>query len=127
MLTGIDVSSYQPGTFDTTGLSFAFTKVTEGLSYVNPEWTTQRATMTAAGLVRGFYHYPHIANDPIAEADHFLSQLSLAPGDILCLDWEWYGQSVTNQQALDYRAKWIPYVQSKAPGHRVVLYADRNN
>lgn len=126
MLQGIDVSSYQSSSPDTSGLSFMFIKVTEGLTYVNPDWVAQRQDARDHGLVNGFYHYPHIANDAIAEADHFLSQINLVQGDVLCLDWEWYGQTVTNQQALAYRAKFVPYVQSKAPGHKVILYCDRS-
>lgn len=127
MLKGIDVSSYQPGAYSTTGLDFVFIKVTEGLTYVNPRWVAQRGTARAAGLVTGFYHYPHIANSPQSEANHFLSQIKLEPGDILCLDWEWYGQTVSDQQARDYKDTFISYLRDKAPGHRIVTYSDVNN
>ncbi|RLU85895.1 hydrolase [Streptomyces griseocarneus] len=127
MLHGIDVSSYQPSDYDTDGLDFVFIKVTEGLSYVNPEWVEQRQTARDAGLVTGFYHYPHIANDPTDEAEHFLDQINLVPGDILVLDWEWYGQSVAPEQARAYRAEWLAYVKAAAPGHRVGIYSDLNN
>ncbi|MGW3195203.1 glycoside hydrolase family 25 protein [Streptomyces sp. NPDC001118] len=127
MLTGIDVSSYQSTSYSTAGLSFVGIKVSEGLSYVNSKWVAQRATARAAGLVTIFYHYPHIANSPAAEADYFLAQINLVAGDVLCLDWEWYGQSVTDQQARDYKTAWLAYVKAKAPGHRVIVYADRNN
>lgn len=127
MLKGIDVSSYQSSSYSTTGLSWVGIKVTEGLSYVNPKWVAQRATARAAGLVTIFYHYPHVANSPAAEADYFLSQISLVPGDVLCLDWEWYGQTATDQQARDYKDVWIARVRAKAPGHKVIVYADRNS
>ncbi len=127
MLQGIDVSSYQPENYPTAGLSFVFIKVTEGLSYTNPKWVAQRATARAAGLVTGFYHYPHIANSATAEADFFLSRINLAPGDVLCLDWEWYGQSVSDQQARDYKDAFIARVRSQAPGHRIVAYSDVSN
>jgi hypothetical protein len=127
MLKGIDVSSYQDTSYSTGGLSFVGIKVTEGLTYVNPKWVGQRATARAAGLVTIFYHYPHVANSPAAEADHFLSQINLTAGDVLCLDWEWYGQTVTNQQARDYKTAWLAYVKAKVPGHRVIVYVDRTN
>lgn len=123
---GVDVSSYQSTSYSTTGLAFVGIKVTEGLSYVNPKWTGQRATARAAGLVAIFYHYPHVTNSPAAEADYFLSQISLAAGDVLCLDWEWYGQNVTNAQARAYKSAWLAYTKAKAPGHRVILYCDRS-
>ncbi|MER5694965.1 glycoside hydrolase family 25 protein [Streptomyces mirabilis] len=127
MLKGIDVSSYQSSTYSTTGLAFVGIKVTEGLSYVNPKWTAQRATARAAGLVTIFYHYPHVSNSPTAEADHFLSQINLTAGDVLCLDWEWYGQTVTSQQARDYKDAWLAHVKARAPGHKVGIYSDTSS
>ncbi|MET9073821.1 GH25 family lysozyme [Streptomyces sp. NPDC004232] len=127
MLKGIDVSSYQSSSYSTTGLSFVGIKVTEGLGYVNSKWVAQRATARSAGLVTIFYHYPHIANSASAEADYFLAQINLAPGDIICLDWEWYGQSVTDAQARAYKDAWISRVRAKAPGHKVIVYCDRNS
>lgn len=124
---GQDWASYQSATSDTSGLSFVFVKVTEGLGYTSPVWVSQRNHAKANGLVVGFYHYPHIANDPIAEADYFLKQINLAAGDILCLDWEWYGQSVSDAQARAYKTAWLARVRAKAPGHRVGVYADRTN
>ena len=127
MLKGIDVSSYQATNYSTTGLSFVGIKLTEGLSYVNSKWVAQRATARAAGLVTIFYHYPHVANSPAAEADYFLSQINLAAGDVLCLDWEWYGQTATDQQARDYKDVWLARVKAKAPGHKVGVYSDTGN
>jgi hypothetical protein len=124
---GVDVSSYQAVGYSTTGLSFVFVKVTEGLGYVNPKWTGQRATARKAKLATGFYHYPHIANSPTAEADRFLAQIKLVKGDMLALDWEWYGQSVTNARARAYKKTWLAHVKAKAPGHKVGLYVDRSN
>ncbi|AEW97019.1 MULTISPECIES: glycoside hydrolase family 25 protein [Streptomycetaceae] len=127
MLNGIDVSSYQPTDYSASGLAFVFIKVTEGMSYVNPKWVAQRATARKAGIVTGFYHYPHIANSAVTEADHFLKQLELADGDVLCLDWEWYGQNVSDADARTYKDSWLRHVKEKCPGHRVILYCDRNN
>ena len=126
MLKGIDVSSYQSISYSTTGLAFVGIKVTQGVTYVNPNWVGQRATARQAGLVPIFYHYPNITNSPAAEADHFLGQIKLEPGDVLCLDWEWYGQNVTNTQARAYKTAWLAYVKAKVPGHRVILYCDRS-
>jgi hypothetical protein len=124
---GQDWASYQSAQPDTSGLSFVFVKVTEGLGYTSPVWVSQRDHAKANGLVVGFYHYPHIANDPVAEADFFLRQINLAPGDLLVLDWEWYGQNVSNDTARAYKTAWLARVKASAPGHRVGVYADRNN
>ena len=128
MLQGIDVSSYQSATPDVRGLDFVFIKVTEGLSYVNPEWQSQATDARTAGCLVGLYHYPHIANSATAEASYFLRQIgsSLQPGDVLILDWEWYGQSVTDQQARDYKTAFLAELKSSRPAHRRVLYCDRS-
>ena len=63
----------------------------------------------------------------LQDRDRFLAQINLVPGDILCLDWEWYGQDVSDAQARDYKDAWLDHVRSQAPGHRTVLYCDRNN
>jgi hypothetical protein len=124
---GQDWASYQPAQPDTSGLSFAFVKVTEGLSYINPKWVAQRDHAKANGLVWGAYAYPHMGNDPKAEADYFLSQVAWQPGDLVVLDWEGYdpanaGVSKATQAA--YKDTWLRYVKSKLPNNRVGVYAN---
>lgn len=124
---GQDWASYQSATPDTTGLSFAFVKVTEGLSYINPRWAAQRDHAKANGLVWGAYHYPHMANSPQAEADYFLRQVAWQPGDLIVLDWEGYDAANANvskaTQAV-YKEQWLRYVKGKLPHNRVGMYAN---
>ncbi|MFK0297339.1 GH25 family lysozyme, partial [Streptomyces sp. NPDC090442] len=54
---GIDVSSYQPSTYNTNGRDFVFVKATEGTSYINPRQSAQAAQARRNGLVVGFYHF----------------------------------------------------------------------
>ncbi|MHB9857601.1 glycoside hydrolase family 25 protein [Streptomyces sp. YIM S03343] len=127
MLKGIDVSAYQPATYDVTGLDFVFTKISEGLSYINPRWAQQRDHAKSEGLVWGAYHYPHMANDPRAEADYFLRQVAWQPGDIIVLDWEGYdtaNKGVSKARQIAYRDAWLTYVKGKMPGHRVGMYCN---
>lgn len=127
MIQGQDWSSFQSSTPSTNGLDFVFIKVTEGLSYINPRWVAQRDHAKAAGLVWGAYHYPHMANDPVTEADYFLKQVAWQPGDIIVLDWEGYdpaNQNVPKARQLAYRDAWLAYVQGKMPGHRVGMYCN---
>jgi hypothetical protein len=124
---GQDWASYQSATPDTSGLSFAFVKVTEGLSYVNPKWVSQRDHAKADGLVWGGYAYPHMANDPRAEADFFLSQVAWKPGDMAVLDWEGYDQAnqgVSNATKRTYKDAWLRYVKSRLPNNPVGLYVN---
>jgi hypothetical protein len=122
---GQDWSSYQAAQPDTTGLAFAFVKVTEGLSYTNPKWQAQRDHAKAHGLVWGAYHYPHMANSPEAEADYFLSKIAWQPGDLIVLDWEGYdaaNKGVSRARQRQYKDQWLAYVRARMPGHRVGTY-----
>ncbi len=90
---GIDVASYQgypswPRVRD-TGLSFAFTKATEGTTYTNPYFATNWGRMKAARLVRGAYHYGRPGTDPVAQANFFVDTVRPVAGDLqLVLDIE---------------------------------------
>jgi hypothetical protein len=120
VIKGYDVSGFQPGVFPTAGIDFVVIKITEGISYLNPEWIAQRETATAAGLVQGFYHFGRPSSEITAQADYFLSQIKLRPGDFIAFDWEDAGVSDTDKDA------WISYVQHRVPGHRVLLYCNRD-
>lgn len=127
LIKGQDWSGYQVAHPSTDGLDFAFTKVTEGLSYINPHWTDQRDWAKSHGLVWGAYHYPHMGNNPIAEADYFLKQVAWKPGDIIVLDWEGYdsaNRNVSKATQRVYRDKWLAYVKGKMPGHKVGIYCN---
>jgi hypothetical protein len=116
MIEGYDVAGYQPVDFNTAGTDFVCIKITEGLTYTNPNWVGQRATARGAGLVTGFYHFAR-PGSMTAQADYFLSKINLAPGDWLAFDWEDSG--VTSAQ----KDQWIKYVQA-ATGRKVVLYCN---
>ena len=124
---GQDWASYQSAMPDTSGLSFAFTKVTEGTGYVSPVWVQQRDHAKAAGLVWGGYHYPHMGNSVQAEADFFLSQVNWLPGDLVVLDWEGYdasNQAVSLNDQRAYKESWLRYVKGKLPHNPVGMYCN---
>ncbi|MGE5626666.1 MAG: GH25 family lysozyme [Solirubrobacterales bacterium] len=78
-MKGIDISSSQGNVnFDyvkNAGYEVVYIKATEGLSYINPYLNSSYKGANAAGLKIGFYHFLR-ANDPIAEAQHFLQAVS---------------------------------------------------
>ncbi|MFD8805552.1 glycoside hydrolase family 25 protein [Streptomyces sp. NPDC059597] len=127
MIHGIDVSAYQPETYSTAGLDFVIVKATEGLSYTNPRLAAQTQRARDAGLVVGFYHYPHMVNSPQAEADYFLAHAPIRPGDVIVFDWEGYdtaNKGVPRARQVAYRDAWLAYVKGKLPGHRVGMYCN---
>lgn len=120
---GVDVSAYQPINFalttpgDGKPVSFVIIKITEGMTVLNSKWTAQRQWARDHGLSVGFYHFAR-PGSMVDQADRFLNQVALQPGDHLWFDWEDAGVSCAQKDA------WISYVQGRAPGHRVGLYCN---
>ncbi|KOV61675.1 glycoside hydrolase family 25 protein [Streptomyces sp. MMG1121] len=123
MLRGIDVSAYQSSSYDTSGLSFAFIKATEGHSYVNPHATAQAKTARDADLVVGFYHFLWPGN-LTAQAEHFVTAAPSRAGDILAVDWETTGDGTHASNA--EKDAFLKKVKSLRPTHRVILYCNRD-
>ncbi|MGW7001446.1 glycoside hydrolase family 25 protein [Streptomyces sp. NPDC054933] len=118
MIQGVDVSSYQPSDFSTSGLSFAFTKATEGTGYINPVQAAQAATARNAGLVVGFYHYLNSSASMQAQAQYFVTNADSQAGDILACDWEETSVSGAEKDAF------LSAVKGLRPTHRLVLYCN---
>src|SRR5215471_14990910 len=83
---GIDVSHFQ-GKVDwnrvkAAGMAFAFAKATEGTTNNDAMFATNWPAIKNAGLLRGAYHFFRASQDAAGQADHFLSRLSLAAGDL---------------------------------------------
>jgi hypothetical protein len=116
---GIDVAGYQSSDYATSGLDFVFVKATEGHSYTNPKHAAQVATARAADLVVGHYHFAR-SGSMSAQADYFLAHAGAKPGDVLAFDWEDTAVSGAEKDT------WLRYVLGKAPGHRLVLYSNRD-
>lgn len=82
LLPGIDISHYQ-GTINWPsvaggGYKFAFMKATQGTTYVDPTFATNRANAVAAGVMVGFYDFCEVsttASDGATEANHFLATI----------------------------------------------------
>lgn len=88
---GIDVSSYQGAIYwpgvkqmkaDTSSLSFAFIKATEGLNDVDKRFAYNWDEARKAGLVRGAYHYFLATKSGKKQAENFLKNVPLLPGDL---------------------------------------------
>ncbi|GAA1256460.1 hypothetical protein GCM10009677_03260 [Sphaerisporangium rubeum] len=113
---GQDVSNYQPQhDWETSPAQFGIIKATEGTTFRDAAFARHWQALAKKGIVRGAYHYGHPANDPIAEADHFLSVVNsqpAAPGDLLTLDLETTdGRSVAEVNA--WAKTWLSYVKAK--------------
>lgn len=83
---GIDVSHYS-GAVDwlqvmAGGNSFAFAKATEGVDYTDPAFATNWANMKTANITRGAYHFYVVDDDPGQQAQNFIQNVILSPGDL---------------------------------------------
>jgi len=122
---GIDVSHFQ-GAVDwqqvaKAGMSFAFAKATEGITYVDPQFATNWDGIQAAGLLRGAYHFFEANDDAAAQAQHFLATVQLAPGDLPpVLDVETTA-GVSDAQIWSGVATWLQVVE-QATGRQPILY-----
>ena len=126
---GIDVSHFQ-GTVDWSkvhgaGKTFAFVKATEGIDLLDSQFATNWEGTQAAGLVRGAYHFFQPGDDPITQAEFFMSNVELAPGDLApVLDVELSsGVDATTLQA--NIKTWLETVET-AYGVTPILYTDVN-
>jgi lysozyme len=99
MIRGIDVSNHQGqinwNAVPASGIQFAIAKASEGVTFIDRWFGRNWTEMKRIGLVRGAYHYALPSrNDPIQEADFFLSRVdnpevaTLEPGDLVALDME---------------------------------------
>lgn len=122
---GIDVSHFQ-GTVDwrqvaQAGMSFAFAKATEGITYLDPQFTNNWSGIQAAGLLRGAYHFFEANDDATAQAKQFLSKVQLGAGDLPpVLDVETTA-GVGNSQIWTGVATWLQVVEQET-GRQPILY-----
>ncbi len=151
-LMGVDVSRYQ-GTINWTsaknnGVAFAFAKATEGVDYIDPQFTNNMNNARLAGVPIGPYHFARpdsgvgsvsdpVKQDAINEANDFVDAIKPYydnhPGAYLApvLDVESLpfptGTSTTTQRA--YLSAWVKdfnsVVQSRL-GLDVIIYTGGN-
>lgn len=76
---GIDVSRWNGDLLQAVSkrdlLSFVICKATQGKSYVDPDFHTNWNLITEKGLIRGAYHFYDASQDPIDQAEHFVTTL----------------------------------------------------
>lgn len=130
---GIDVSHHQ-GNVDwnkvkAAGNGFAFAKATESVSYIDPMFKTNWDGMQQAGIIRGAYHFYQATQDPVEQANHFLSVLNdngfgdddLPP--VLDLEDRPGAAQIGSARLITDVTTWLETV-SEATGRIPIIYAD---
>jgi GH25 family lysozyme M1 (1,4-beta-N-acetylmuramidase) len=129
---GIDVSQYQQAIdwpqVAGAGKRFAVMRATLGQTYLDPMYATNHAGARAAGLQVTAYHFATPATSPgdaVLEADWFLQNAALLPGDLVpALDLEQTGGlSATDLQA--WVGAWLGEVYARL-GVRPMIYTSPN-
>lgn len=122
-ITGVDVSSHQPGWRPAASDSFVFVKATENTDYANPERHNQLDAARAKGLAVGHYHYLH-PGAAKRQAAWFVSKADIRAGEILWLDWE---NTDDGHPSVDDAAEFIAEVKRLRPRNKVGLYCNRSD
>lgn len=125
-LNGIDTASYQAGLEPgRVPMDFNIVKATQGVSYVNPDFTRMASATLAAEKLLGIYHYAG-GNDPVKEADYFLAHIPGYIGKaILCLDWEGMQNPKFGKDDVNWCKKFCDRVYEKT-GVRCFVYTSKS-
>jgi lysozyme len=115
---GIDISHYQ-GEFNfvqaaAEGNKFCFVKATEGTHYVDYQFKRNWAEGPRNGLLVGAYHFFRPEEDPLTQAQHFMSVVGPSRiGDLPCvLDLEARGH-VRLSQLMAGVKQWLEFVHEQ--------------
>jgi len=88
---GIDISHHQMdiswnevASIDVKGvrIQFAFIKATEGITRQDQHFSRNWRKCKSAGLIRGAYHFYYPTRDAKQQAENFIKQVDLLPGDL---------------------------------------------
>ncbi|WP_066944482.1 glycoside hydrolase family 25 protein [Microtetraspora fusca] len=128
LIYGEDISNHEPDhDWNASPAKFGIIKATEGLTFRDATFARNWKQLDEKGIVRGAYHFAHPANDPIAEAKHFLAVVNAQPskqGDLLVLDLEATdGMSVAHVNK--WAKTWLAYVKAKT-GATPMVYSGWN-
>lgn len=124
-----DISSYQPNVdwhaMQSSGTQAIYVKASEGVTWNDLTFISHVQGAHSAGISVGAYHFAHPeANDPIAEAKHFVSVLQQTPTDlmpVLDLESPTSPGMLTGAQITAWAKSFIDYVQAQT-GRKVMLY-----
>ena len=86
-ISGIDVSHYQGGIdwedIEKQGVEFAYIKATEGSSYVDECYESNRKKAEETGIHIGFYHFFSFESPGITQAEHYIGTVGGLEGKLI--------------------------------------------
>lgn len=84
------------------GLTAAMVKVSEGMTFTDPQFAASLVGIRAAGLVAGGYHYADPSQSAVAQARRFVALMRPRPGEFVCMDLEQSG-GLTQVELADWQ------------------------
>lgn len=127
---GIDVSVHS-GQIDwdkvaAQGHTFAYLKATEGMDLKDPAFDQHWQDLKRVGMARGAYHFYVTEDDPEIQAQFFIDNVHLEPGDLApVVDVETLGHD-TVMKGLADRVKIFVRALEKHYGIKPVIYTSPN-
>lgn len=126
---GIDISKWQGdvdfGSVKNSGVKIVYIKATEGLSFIDPKFSTNYQKAKSAGLLVGFYHFFRGDVNPLSQANHFIKTISGTSADCkLAIDLE----STNGLGKSDLTTNAITFLEEvkRQTGKEVVVYTYSN-
>jgi GH25 family lysozyme M1 (1,4-beta-N-acetylmuramidase) len=124
-LTGIDVSNNNgiptvSAALAAATAAFVIVKASEGEHTADADHDAFVAIARKAGKKVGHYHFGHPTQDPVKEADFFLSKAQAKPGDLLALDLE--ASEGSQAQRMSYALKFLARIKAKT-GVKALVYS----
>lgn len=125
-LNGIDSASYQTGLDPAkVQMDFNIVKVTQGVTYVNPDFKRMASATISAGKLLGAYHYA-AGGSPVAEADFFLKNAKDYIGKVIfALDWEREQNPAFGKKDVSWCKSFLDRVYEKT-GVRCFIYMSKS-
>jgi GH25 family lysozyme M1 (1,4-beta-N-acetylmuramidase) len=122
MLTGIDVSHYDPdldyARAHREGAAFIVHKASEGTG-TDATYARRAPAIRASGAVPGAYHFLRSSPSAAAQVDHFLSVIGDPAGLLVQLDWELSGSDLA---PVSMARAWVAEFHRRTNNHPVLLY-----
>ncbi len=82
---GIDISQYQGNEMQEIGpedsLTFIICKATEGITYVDPDFNSNRKLIESKNYILGMYHFFHTDDDPTQQSEFYLKTVGSFPNN----------------------------------------------
>jgi lysozyme len=131
---GIDISKYQGNEINqlnkqTDPLTFIICKATEGVTYTDPDFSTNWSTIQSKGYVRGAYHFYHCDDSPEQQVDHYLTVIGklLATDFPPIVDFEELSidQGINKATIQPNLLQFLTLLEQKT-GRKPLLYTDNN-